>query len=124
MHISLWTAVMVIALGAARFLPPGACRLCPLPPSRSTICPSPAAVGKHAYLNMGVTILDDSQVTIGDRVLMGPNVKVGSRAGQSRRKKHVWVQLGGTVGGTLPPSMLWPYPNVPPHPATSPNFHE
>lgn len=34
-------------------------------------------VGKHFYANFGCTILDETRVEIGDRVLMGPNVKVG-----------------------------------------------
>ncbi|KAL4426140.1 hypothetical protein ABPG77_007422 [Micractinium sp. CCAP 211/92] len=36
------------------------------------------SVGKHFYANFGCSILDDTQVEIGDRVLMGPHVKIFS----------------------------------------------
>lgn len=52
-------------------------------PARSHLLPYPQVnygvnlkVGKRFYANAGCTILDDTLVQIGDRVLMGPNVKV------------------------------------------------
>lgn len=36
-------------------------------------------MGKFVYFNMGCTVLDETQVVLGDRVLVGPNVKVLKR---------------------------------------------
>lgn len=72
---------------------------------RSTTLPQftlPCAVGKHTYLNMNCTILDDSTVTIGDRVLMGPNVKVRSHAESICMLGHSWAV--GTIASTRHPA--------------------
>lgn len=55
-------------------------------------------VGRFFYANFGCTILDETRVTIGDGVLMGPNVKVRGGAGggyrvmvwPERRAARVW----------------------------------
>lgn len=49
---------------------------------KSIICPpftceygKSISVGHSCYLNMGITMLDNAKITIGDHVLIGPNVQ-------------------------------------------------
>jgi len=98
---------------------------------RSTTLPQftlPCAVGKHTYLNMNCTILDDSTVTIGDRVLMGPNVKVrlpgrascmlGRSAGRlagSRMNvaRHAWLVCCLSAAAAVPSLLALPTARLP-----------
>lgn len=66
---------------------------------KSIICPpftceygKSISVGANCYLNMGITMLDNAAITIGDHVLIGPNVQFYTPSHPvsfSERRKHI-----------------------------------